>query len=300
MSTSVTGSTACRAGFNRAACDPAHGFQPGTGAPVALLYNGGAQIPYRVRFMPLSGFHSSAVVATGALAALAAAAIYLPPAPLGQLLALGALVFAGWLVTSRMAVRYSRLEQQLAARDSELEEARTRLAQLAQVDPLTGLLNRRGFIEQADAEIRRVFRTDRTFSLVLVDVDDFRRCNDRFGHACGDQVLQHAAALLGERARDVDRLARWGGDEFIMLLPETDTDGAVSLAEQLRDTVAGTPHEYRGQNLDITMTFGVSSYRRGEALDNCVARADTALTQGKKRGPNRVMIGSYRGLTLVN
>ena len=250
--------------------------------------------------MPLSGFHSSTVVVTGAFAALAAAAIYLPPAPLGQLLALGTLVSAAWFVTTRLAARYSRLEQQLAARTSELEDATTRLAQLAQVDPLTGLLNRRGFIEQADAEIRRVFRTDRTFSLVLVDVDDFRRCNDRFGHACGDQVLQHAAALLGERARDVDRLARWGGDEFIMLLPETDTDGAVSLAEQLRDTVAGTPHEYRGQNLDITMTFGVSSYRRGEALDNCVARADTALTQGKKRGPNRVMIGSYRGLTLVN
>lgn len=250
--------------------------------------------------MPLSGFDNSTAVVTGALAALAAAAIYLPPAPLGQLLALCALVFAGWLVTSRMAARYSLLEQQLAARTAELEEAGTRLAQLAQVDALTGLLNRRGFIEQGDAEIRRVFRTDRTFSLVLVDVDDFRRCNDRFGHACGDQVLQHAAALLGERARDVDRLARWGGDEFIILLPETDTEGAVALAEQLRDTVAGTPFDFRSHSLEITMTFGVSSYRRGEALDNCVARADTALTQGKKRGPNRVMIGSYRGLTLVN
>jgi diguanylate cyclase (GGDEF)-like protein len=176
----------------------------------------------------------------------------------------------------------------------------TRLAQLARVDALTGMLNRRGFIEQADAEIRRVFRTDRTFSVVLVDVDGFRRCNDRFGHACGDRVLQHAATVLGERARDVDSLARWGGDEFIILLPETDTDGAVALAEQLRDTIAGTPLDYRGHSLELTMTFGVSSYRRGEALDNCIARADTALTQGKKRGPNRVMIGSYRGLTLVN
>jgi diguanylate cyclase (GGDEF)-like protein len=250
--------------------------------------------------MPSSGFHSPAAVVSGALAALAAAAICLPPAPLGQLLALAAVVVTGWLISSRMAARYSRLEQQLAARTAELEEAGTRLAQLAQVDALTGLLNRRGFIEQADAEIRRVFRTDRTFSLVLVDVDDFRRCNDRFGHVCGDQVLQYAAALLGERARDVDRLARWGGDEFIILLPETDTDGAVALAEQLRDTVASAPFDYRGHSLEITMTFGVSSYRRGEALDNCVARADTALTQGKKRGPSRVMIGSYRGLTLVN
>lgn len=250
--------------------------------------------------MPLSGFHSPTAAVTGALAALVAAAIYLPPAPLGQLLVLGVLVFTGGLVTNRMTARYSLLEQQLAARTAELEEASTRLAQLAQADPLTGLLNRRGFIEQADAEIRRVFRTDRTFSLVLVDVDDFRRCNDIFGHACGDQVLQHAAALLGERARDVDRLARWGGDEFIIMLPETDTDGAVALAEQLRDTVASAPFDYRGHNLEITMTFGVSSYRRGEALDNCVARADTALTQGRKRGPNRVMIGSYRGLTLVN
>ena len=250
--------------------------------------------------MSLSGFPSPAALVIGALVALAAMAIYLPPAPLGQLLALGALVSAGWFATSRMDARYSRLEQQLAARTAELEQATTRLKQLAQVDTLTGLLNRRGFIEQADAEIRRVFRTDRTFSLVLVDVDDFRRVNDRFGHACGDMVLQQGAALLGERARDVDRLARWGGDEFIILLPETDTDGAVALAEQLRDTVAGTPFDCGGHSLDITMTFGVSSYRRGEALDNCVARADTALTQGKKRGPNRVMIGSYRGLTLVN
>ena len=136
--------------------------------------------------------------------------------------------------------------------------------------------------------------------LVLADVDRFKQFNDQYGHACGDHVLKRVGAILEERTRDIDRVARWGGEEFILLLPETSTEGAAVLAENLREVIADTLFEFGGERLGITMTFGIAIHRKGESLDACIARADTALYTGKERGRNRVMIGNYKGLTLVN
>ena len=203
-------------------------------------------------------------------------------------------------MANRFTSMYSTLEQQVEARTVELTEANEKLAQAARVDHLTGLFNRRGFNEEAEAESFRAYRSGRQFSVILADVDHFKHVNDTYGHACGDHVLKRVAAILGARTRDVDRIARWGGEEFIILLPETDARGAAVLGEKLRDAIAENRFEYEGQRMGITMTFGIAEHRNGEALETCIARADTALYHGKERGRNKVMVGKYRGLTLVS
>jgi diguanylate cyclase (GGDEF)-like protein len=100
--------------------------------------------------------------------------------------------------------------------------------------------------------------------------------------------------MLRDRVRDVDRLGRWGGEEFILLLPETDANGAALLAEKLRDAIADNVLEYENRRLSLTMTFGVATFRKGETLEACIARADAALYEGKAAGRNRVMVGSYQ------
>ena len=203
-------------------------------------------------------------------------------------------------LANRFTNMYSALESEVAERTAELSNANELLVQMARVDHLTGLLNRRGFAEEAETETRRVFRSGKTFSLILADVDNFKQFNDKHGHVCGDHVLKRAAALLQESVRDVDCVARWGGEEFIMLLPETDAEGAAVVAEKLRQAIAGNLFEFDGSCLGITMTFGIAGHRKGEPLDTCIARADTALYHGKERGRNKVMMGNYKGLTLVN
>ncbi|QFU74640.1 diguanylate cyclase [Halioglobus maricola] len=194
---------------------------------------------------------------------------------------------------------HSKLEEQVAQRTAQLREANQKLMKAASIDHLTGLLNRRGFTEEVALEISRAVRTGKSFSLVLADVDHFKQFNDKHGHACGDHVLRRVGVLLGERTRDVDRVARWGGEEFMLMLPETDSEGAAVLAEKLRETIAENVFEFGGQRLSLTMTFGVAEHRQGETLETCVARADTALYHGKERGRNKVMIGNIKGLTLV-
>lgn len=203
-------------------------------------------------------------------------------------------------LANRFTGMLNELEAQVAKRTAQLRSANRQLAEAARVDPLTRVLNRRGFAEEAEAEVQRAIRSGRNFTLILADIDEFKRFNDRYGHACGDHLLVRVAHIIGSRVRDVDRVARWGGEEFIVLLPETELEGAAVLAEKLRESIACNLFEFEGQSLSITMTFGLAAYRQGEGLDSCVARADAALYQGKEQGRNKVMIGNYQGLTLVN
>lgn len=218
-------------------------------------------------------------------------------APIGFVAILIAMAIS---MANRFTSMFGALETEVAERTAELSEANEKLALAARVDHLTSLLNRRGFTEEAETEIRRVFRTGKEFSVVLADVDHFKRFNDQYGHACGDEVLKQVGAILHERTRDIDQVARWGGEEFILLLPETSTEGAAVLAENLREVIARQLFDYDGEQLGITMTFGIAAHRKGEPLDACIARADAALYTGKERGRNKVMIGNYKGLTLVN
>jgi diguanylate cyclase (GGDEF)-like protein len=203
-------------------------------------------------------------------------------------------------LANRLTSMFGQLEAEVAERTEDLLQANRQLEEASRVDPLTGVLNRRGFQAEAEGEIRRHNRSGRSLSIVLADIDQFKRFNDSHGHACGDQVLQQVATLLCQHVRDVDHVGRWGGEEFIMLLPETSDEGATILAEKLRAQVEAEVVKHEDGEYRITMTLGIAVHRRGETLDACIARADTALYAGKERGRNRVMIGSYKGLTVVN
>jgi diguanylate cyclase (GGDEF)-like protein len=173
---------------------------------------------------------------------------------------------------------------------SALKQTRDQLEALATTDPLTGALNRRAVSEAAQAELRRARRHGKPFAALLLDIDHFKRVNDTHGHQAGDRVLQQVAAACGAQLREIDRFGRWGGEEFIVLLPETDLDGALVVAERVRQAVAASSVAGDdGLPIAITTSIGVASLSlHDEPLEALLARADTALYQAKHEGRNCV------------
>jgi diguanylate cyclase (GGDEF)-like protein len=160
-------------------------------------------------------------------------------------------------------------------------------------DELTGLVNRRRFLDALRSEISRGQRLGGRLSVVLADLDDFKLVNDRFGHHAGDEVLLAFADLLRFHGRDVDVAARLGGEEFAILLPETGIEGASAGAERLRESLA----EMRirlGKGVEVTMTasFGVAELVDGQSVDGLLRAADTALYRAKEEGKNRVEVAA--------
>jgi diguanylate cyclase (GGDEF)-like protein len=164
----------------------------------------------------------------------------------------------------------------------------SQLATLASTDPLTGLNNRRRFTEAAEHELAQSRRHQLPVSVVLCDLDHFKAINDRWGHDGGDAVLRHASQVIRQVARETDTVCRWGGEEFLMLLPNTDLAGAVHLAERVRQLMADTPAPVARQAVHVTLTLGAATLAPGETLDAVIARADAALYAGKSAGRNRV------------
>ena len=175
------------------------------------------------------------------------------------------------------------------AQRKEMEQELTRLAT---TDPLTGVSNRRHFIEQLEMELAHVIRFGKTTAFLMVDIDHFKRVNDTHGHATGDAVLKHFAELTKQRLRRVDLLGRLGGEEFGILLPGTDSAGAVLFAERLRNYVADTPAQSGNGAVSITISIGIAMFTATDASpDSIMARADVALYQAKEYGRNRVEVG---------
>ncbi len=166
--------------------------------------------------------------------------------------------------------------------------AESRLLKAATTDPLTGLANRSQFQVRALTELSHSRRSDVPVSLVLADVDFFKRINDTHGHDAGDKVLVRLAALLRTSLREVDVLARWGGEEFLALLPASDMESATEVAERLRQAVAAVHIDIGGQMVQVTMSFGISQVRGNDDLLPATARADRALYESKRDGRNRV------------
>jgi two-component system cell cycle response regulator len=160
---------------------------------------------------------------------------------------------------------------------------------LATSDPLTGLRNRRAFVELGRVEINRSQRYVLPLSLLVIDVDHFKSINDRYGHAAGDRVLAGLGALLQRQLRTPDLPARWGGEEFVVALPNTDGTGGRVVAERLRCAVEALVIEQDGTGIAISASFGVASFRPGESLESLVDRADRAMYTAKFNGRNRVM-----------
>lgn len=170
----------------------------------------------------------------------------------------------------------------------ELKQANELLANQARIDFLTGIYNRRMFDELMTAEMTRSSRYKTPLSLIMVDLDHFKRVNDSLGHSVGDHVLQKVAELISGRIRSHDIFSRWGGEEFVILTPKNDENQAAVLAEILRDMI----DQYNfGNGLKITASFGVTCRCSEESSESFIGRADTALYRAKHTGRNRVEIG---------
>jgi two-component system cell cycle response regulator len=178
------------------------------------------------------------------------------------------------------ALRVKRLHDALL-------DANRRLARQALTDDLTGLANRRHGAHQLEREIALGVRHGRLLSLVRVDVDHFKAINDTHGHQAGDQVLAEVARRLAGAVRGGDELARWGGDEFVAILPDTDKAGALSAAERLRVAVAAAPIEVAATSRAVTISVGWAHWS-GDTPDDLLARADRALYKAKDAGRDTV------------
>ncbi|MDE2402066.1 MAG: GGDEF domain-containing protein [Burkholderiales bacterium] len=162
------------------------------------------------------------------------------------------------------------------------------LREMAVTDPLTRLRNRRSVHEAAELEVARMRRNGRPLSFVLCDLDHFKSINDVHGHGAGDDVLKSVAQVMGAAVREVDHAARWGGEEFLLLLPETPPPAAVLVANRVRQCVEDMRVSAKVGPLSVTVTIGVSSLHADESIDQAIARADRALYEGKSAGRNRV------------
>ncbi len=169
----------------------------------------------------------------------------------------------------------------------ELEEAYSRVERLSQIDTLTGLANRRAMMRSLSNEQTRSSRTGRDFGLIMADIDSFKQVNDRHGHACGDEVLIEVAKRVMQALRNQDVASRWGGEEFLLLLPETSLQSSVKVAEKIRILVEKTPFIWKNVSIHLSMTFGVSAGGM-IPVDEAIQLADSALYQGKREGKNRV------------
>ena len=158
---------------------------------------------------------------------------------------------------------------------------------LARADPLTGLANRRMLSETLVREIARANRLGNSLSVIVADLDGFKTVNDTYGHIVGDQVLQSFAAVLSRQQRNFDLAARFGGDEFVILLPETPSSGAIRVAERIRAETGKlkTP----AYPFQISISFGIATWTSGETSEDFLDRADLALYRTKRTRPNQIL-----------
>ena len=158
------------------------------------------------------------------------------------------------------------------------------------MDELTGLMNRRAFFNQGAKEISRTQRHQTPLSLLMLDVDVFKSVNDCYGHAAGDRVLQHVAHKIIENVREMDTVARMGGEEFSVLLPSTGAKDAVKLAERVRQAVERESCQIQDQTIEVTVSIGVASYGENmSSLEAILRHADDSMYQAKHQGRNRVV-----------
>jgi two-component system cell cycle response regulator len=180
------------------------------------------------------------------------------------------------------AVRLEEANRKLAAALEQMEI-------MARVDPLTGLANRRYFLERIEQEVARSRRKGRPLSIVMTDIDDFKKINDTNGHDCGDAVLRRVADIMRECTRLEDMAARWGGEEFLLFFVETPIEEAVLSAERIRKRIAASTVEHRGVAMTVTVTIGVVLYNTEIDTDANIRRVDDAMYRGKRLTKNCVV-----------
>jgi diguanylate cyclase len=180
--------------------------------------------------------------------------------------------------------KVEEMEQETHKVKAHMEEERLR----ARTDPLTGLPNRAAYDEHMEQEYERWSRYHTPFTVVVCDLDLFKRVNDTYGHLAGDKVLRLVAKVITKNIRVTDFVARYGGEEFVIMLPSTSVDEAVVAMEKLRTSMESSPFNFHGKPVGITMSFGITDIREGDSMDDVFSRADEALYQAKESGRNQV------------
>ena len=188
-------------------------------------------------------------------------------------------------------MRIKRLQDSLEARERELSEMNDRLLYISMTDGLTGVDNRRALERRLKDMYEHSLRLHEPIAVVMCDIDRFKSVNDTYGHQAGDQVLKEFAQILMSEAREIDRVGRYGGEEFLMLLPGTVLDAAVTFAERVREKIEKHTFSYEGGTLNRTMSCGVSAWPhpRIKDQDGLIKAADDALYVAKETGRNRVV-----------
>ncbi|MDB4878860.1 MAG: diguanylate cyclase [Gemmatimonadetes bacterium] len=199
--------------------------------------------------------------------------------------------FAELRARLRSMLRIKRLQEALEEREKELLEVNKKLTYMSQTDGLTGLDNRRHLNERIEEMFQHAQRLHEPFACVMCDLDKFKSVNDTYGHQAGDEVLKQMALILKDEAREIDRVGRYGGEEFMLLLPGTVLDAAVTFAERVRKRIEAHTFTFDGGTLQRTASFGVSGWPH-PAIDQCdglVRACDDALYVAKETGRNRVI-----------
>lgn len=199
-------------------------------------------------------------------------------------------------MAERIAFTQEDLRRQIASATAELRQQKDVAERAARVDALTGVANRRAFAEIAEAEVQRALRYGTPVSLMLIDVDHFKSINDQYGHPTGDAALANFARILLQAVREVDVVGRWGGEEFVILLPGTDAAEALPVAERMRAATADCRLQVEGRQILYTASFGVAEFHPDDAeFYRLLARADEALYQAKNLGRDRVVLAAGPG-----
>lgn len=185
----------------------------------------------------------------------------------------------------------SSLRTQLYQRGTQLREALEQIEQLAEIDSLTGLANRRTITKHLDDEVGRVRRSRSPSSVAILDIDWFKKINDRYGHPAGDEVLRTFGINIFANIRSIDKFGRYGGEEFLMILPETHVEAAANLLDRLRGIIRALQWKTIGPTLDVTFSAGVVEILPEDTCDTVLVRADAALYTAKLSGRNRVVAG---------
>jgi len=162
------------------------------------------------------------------------------------------------------------------------------LEHMAGIDPLTGLLNRRCMEDYLEEAMAKAKQKGNLFSLIMGDIDNFKKINDTYGHDCGDQALVHVAEIMKQCVRDGDAICRWGGEEFLILV-QGNLETASVVGERIRATVEEESITYHEQEIPFTITFGISTYVPGYRMEKLIQKADERLYVGKQSGKNMVV-----------
>lgn len=166
-----------------------------------------------------------------------------------------------------------------------------KIQELARIDEITGLLNRRSFMERAEYEINRARRLNHSLALAMIDIDNFKHINDTFGHQSGDEVLKEVSRILRENIRNIDIIGRYGGDETVVLMPETTAESALNAMQRLRQILSDHNFKDHGQDFRITASIGLAAYpQASSSLEEMMSAADEAMYRAKKNGKNQVCI----------